>query len=227
MLRWRPRRATPHARPIAAALAAWSLALGGARAVGAQILSLPSANPEPDSWIAAGTVFTNAMGLRDDDRNSYWTVNGVTGYRISIDKAMGSGTTLGVAITFTNPATFVNGGTKCPTGCTGSGQFVSYALNYRTSGFSPGMSSIGELSLGVLRPGTIRDKTLGTEIAPDRTIPFAGIGGGLAFTTSRRWQVELVQEYHSIFAGGGISGASTQWITRLGVRIGFGAREGY
>lgn len=210
-----------------AALVTLALACANARPLGAQILSLPSSNPEPDTWLAAGAVFTNAMGLRDDDRAAYWSIQGVTGYRVSIDKSMGGGTTLGVAVTFTNPTTFVSGGVLCATRCTGSGQYVAYALNYRTSSFEPGISSVAELSLGVLRTGQLRDKTAGTEIAPDRSIPFAGVGGGLSFTTSRRWQIELVQEYNSIFAGGGVSGASAQWITRLGIRIGFGARDGY
>lgn len=220
---------SPRATTLLAVLLTLTVEMTGAglSPLRAQILSLPSANPEPDSWIAAGAVFTNAMGLRDDDRGAYWTVQGVTGYRVSIDKAMGMGTTVGVAVTFTNPVTLVDGGSSCPARCLASGQFVTYALNYRTSGVAPGMSSIGELSVGVVRPGTLREKTSGLEIAPDRTIPFVGIGGGLSFTTSRRWQIELVQEYNSIFSGGGIKGASTQWLTRLGVRIGFGARDGF
>ena len=191
-----------------------------------QILSLPSSNPEPDSWIAGSAVFTNAMGLRDDDRGSYWTVQGVSGYRVSIDKSLSPGTTVGVAVTFTNPAIAVRGGTLCATGCNATGQFVSYALTYRTSQYTPGLSSVGELSAGVLRPGNLRERTTGGAIAPDRTIPFLALGGGVAFTTSKRWQVELVQEYSSIFAGGGLGGAATQWVTRLGLRIGFGSRDG-
>ena len=203
------------------------LAFGGlSRSADAQILSLPSNNPEPDSWIAGSVVFTNAMGLRDDDRGSYWTVGGVTGYRISIDKSLNPGTTIGVAVTFTNPAIAVSGGTLCPAGCNATGQFVTYALTYRTSQFTPGLASVAELSGGVVRPGNLRERTTGATVAPDRTIPFLAIGGGIAFTTSSRWQIELMQEYSSTFAGGGLGGAATQWMTRLGLRIGFGSRDG-
>ena len=206
-------------RPLAVALL-----MLAPRLAPAQILALPTSSSEPGNWIAGGVALLNATGMRDDSRNAYWNVPSVTGYRIAIDKSYGAGATIGAAVTWSNPTMTISstaaGG--CPTGCQASANFIHYQLTYRSGGYARGTWPVAEIAAGGLRVGDVR--TGGTTASPDRTLLTMSAGAGIAFATSSHFQIELVQEYSSIFAGGGFTGAATQWNTRVGMRFGFGNR---
>ena len=191
----------------------------------AQILSLPGYSSDAGTWIAAGASLLNATGIRDDSRGAYWNVQSVTGYRVAIDKAYGSGATLGATLTWSNPTMTITTGPTgtCPTGCQASANFQHYQLTYRSGETKRGTAPVAELAAGGLRIADVRAN--GTQVSPDRTLLTLEAGAGLALATSSRFQFEIVQEYHWIFAGGGFGGAATQWATRLGIRFGFGNRD--
>ncbi len=195
------------------------------RLVAAQILSLPSNRTDAGNWIGAGASRLNFVSMRDDSRGAVWNVGEVIAYRVSIDKSYGSGATLGATITWSNPSMTINTNPTgvCPAGCAASANFQHYQLTYRSGETRGGTAPVAELAVGGLRVSDVRAG--GTQVAPDRTLLTMGAGGGLAIATSSTFQFELVQEYTWIFAGGGFSGAATQWSTRLGVRVGFGNRD--
>ncbi|MBI3790352.1 MAG: hypothetical protein HY275_05690 [Gemmatimonadetes bacterium] len=195
------------------------------RLLPAQILSLPTYSTEPGNFIGGGVSFLNATSFRDDSRNAGWNVNSVMGYRVSIDKVMSSGVTLGATVTWSNPAMVVSTTAlgACPTTCQASASFQHYQLAYRSGGSGRGTWPVAELAIGGLRLSDAHAN--GASIAPDRTVFTTSAGFGVAFATSNIFQFEVVQEYTSIFAGGGFSGAGTQWSTRVGIRYGFGNRD--
>jgi hypothetical protein len=225
MASWRPalpRSSEPfHVhRPIALVLMALL-----PRLLPAQILALPGYSSDPGNFIGAGVSFLNSTGLRDDSRNATWNVNSVMGYRVTIDKSYSPGVTLGATITWSNPAVAVNTTAlgACPTTCQASASFQHYQLSYRSGASGRGTWPVAELALGGLRIADARSS--GQSLAPDRTVFTTSGGFGIAFATSNTFQLEVVQEYTSIFAGGGFSGAGTQWSTRVGIRFGFGNRD--
>lgn len=209
-------------RPLAVALVALLPGLASA-----QILSLPSNSPEPGNWLGAGVSVFQGMDLRDDSRSALLGVNGVTGYRVSIEKGSGNGTSLGAAVSFSQPSITVSNLTAsgpCATACAATAQFIHYQLVYRSGTPTAGTSGVAELAIGGLRIGDLRSST-GTALAPDRTILSLAAGFGFAFAPNPRLQFEIVQEYTQLFAGGGFTGAATQWRTRVGARIGVGSRD--
>ena len=196
------------------------------RLASAQILTLPSYTTDPGNWIAGGVTALQTTALRDDSRNAYWQVDGVTAYRVAIEKSGANGTTVGAAVTISNPSLLVNTTAVglCPLGCRATASVMHYQLTYRTTSAARGSSPVAELAVGGMRLGDVRAST-GTSLAPDRTVLTLSGGGGLAFALSSTFQIEIVQEYTSIFGGGGFSGATTQWGTRVGIRFGFGAKD--
>lgn len=197
---------------------------------GAQIMRLPQAvGPEPEWWFSGTIAFLQPIGVPDDDRGAYWSFRSVTGYRITIERSVGAGTTLGVAALLTSPGlTLRSTLAGCPTGCDASAQMQSLGLAYRASGVGEGTHSVFELDGGVVRVTDIANSAGGTPYQPNsRTIPFASAAYGLAYATSSRFQIELVQEYRFLFAGSGVRDASQQSITRIALRIGVGVRSGY
>lgn len=193
----------------------------------AQILSLPSNSPEPGNWLGAGVSVFQGAGLSDDSRGAFLNVSGVTGYRVAIEKGSGNGTSLGAAVSFSQPSITVsniNASGPCATACAATAQFIHYQLVYRSGMPTAGTSGVAELAVGGLRIGDLRSST-GTALAPDRTILSLSAAFGIAFAPSPRLQFEIVQEYAQLFSGGGFTGAATQWRTRVGLRIGVGSRD--
>lgn len=213
---------------IVAVLASLALGVAPARA---QIMSLPRAvGPEPEWWFSGSINFLAATGVPDDDRQQYWSFRPVTGYRLTVERSIGAGSTLGVAVLLASPGLTVRSttaGSACATGCDASSQMQSLALAYRASGVGEGTHSVFQLDGGVARVTDIARVSDGLAVAPNsRTIPFASMGYGLAYAPSSRFQIEILQEYRFLFAGGGLRDASQQTITRIALRIGLGVRYG-
>ena len=199
---------------------------------GAQIMRLPQAvGPEPEWWFSGAIAFLQPVGLPDNDRNAYWSFRQGTGYRVTIERSIGAGSTLGVAVLLSSPGLIVRttaASSACEFGCDASSQMQSIALTYRASGVGEGTHSIFQLDGGVVRVTDIAKVSDGSAIPPNsRTVPFATAAYGLAYATSSRFQIEIVQEYRYLFAGSGIRDVSQQAITRIGLRIGLGVRNGY
>jgi hypothetical protein len=199
---------------------------------GAQIMRLPQAvGPEPEWWFSGAIAFLQPVGMPDDDRSAYWSFRQGTGYRVTIERSVGAGTTLGLAVLLSSPGLTLRStpaGSTCEFGCNLSSNMQSIALAYRASGVGEGTHAVFELDGGVTRVTDLADATTGAAYQPNsRSVPFMTMGYGAAFATSSRFQIEIVQEYRYLFAGSGIRDASQQAITRITLRIGLGVRSGY
>ena len=208
-----------------------------ARAEG-QIIRNPPRVPEPRGWVSLGVGLLQPWRVRDGTTDSQWEFGNAVQYRVSLEAPMQYQTMLGLAVGFARvPLTYVPlqliSTSSCGASCDADATVTQLLATFHAGG---GRSTIGlfqviELGAGATLYSGFRQRATGdrlppTTVDPDFTI---GIGYGFGYTISPEMQVTLVQDFALTLhqrenLTGGDNTLSQQYVTRVGLRMGLGAR---
>jgi hypothetical protein len=214
-------------RPLAVAIAI----VLAAPLADAQVLPVPRRSTTPVAWASL------SAGLLQFDRNivdgrteSVWNFGSALQYRGTIEMDVGNYGAVGLVAGLADaPLTYGSAtAPECTNGCDAHAKIWTIMAGFHMGG-GVGFHQIIDLSAGttIYRDFTV-DGT-GTSLppqSPDKDISLTvGYGAGWGF--SNRMQLMLVQDAaYSVHQRDGLSGgqnsSSTQYVTRLGLRIGLG-----
>ena len=218
-------------RPLAIAAVALALA---APLADAQVLPVPRRSSAPVAWgsLSAGLLQFN-NNILDGRTESVWDFGSALQYRGSVEMDVGNFGAVGLVAGIADaPLTYYNGDVLggCNGGCDAHAKLWTIAAGFHMGG-GTGFHQIINLSAGMLiyRDFTTDDGNdpLPPE-SPDKDITLA-VGYGFGWGFSNRMQLMLVQDAaYSLHQRDGLSGnqnsSSTQYITRLGLRVGLGSK---
>ncbi len=217
-------------RPLAVAVA---LLLLTAPLADAQILPVPRRGTAPVAWgsLSAGLLQFNNR-IIDGRTESVWDFGSALQYRGSVEMDVGNFGAVGLVAGLADaPLTYVsNQVAECAGGCDAHAKLWTIAAGFHMGG-GTGFHQIIDLSAGMLIYRDFTTDNGNVELppeSPDKDITLA-IGYGFGWGFSNRMQLMLVQDAaYSMHQRDGLSGrqnsSSTQYITRLGLRIGVGSK---
>ncbi|MFL5577973.1 MAG: hypothetical protein ACJ79S_18620 [Gemmatimonadaceae bacterium] len=226
----------PLAAPILTALAAIA-AIGGGRALHAQVLSLPKRSPDPAYWASLDVGYTQRGDVVDGATASAWRFGDAAQYRAALEYAVARGTSVGVSGSWARmPLRYelLDGGT----GPAGQASFdahadvSSLAASLHVGGGTTGFHAVIDANVGATLYSHFRDDATGTPLRPRSDTDFSfGVGTGFGYSTGARNEFFLVQDWsNAIHQRTGLrNDARTnvqQLTTRLGARFGLGKRRG-
>ena len=217
-------------RPLAVAIAAIVLA---APLADAQVIRVPRRSTAPVAWASL------SAGLLQFDRNildgrteSVWNFGSTIQYRGTLEMDVGNYGAVGMVVGLADaPLTYASNQTvECAAGCDAHAKIWTIMAGFHMGG-GAGFHQIIDLSAGTT---IFRDFTAdgtGTSLppeSPDKDISLS-VGYGFGWGFSERMQLMLVQDAaYTLHQRDGLSGGqssnSTQYITRLGVRMGLGSK---
>lgn len=219
------------------ALAA-SLALAAAP-VEAQIIRPPRGG-EPRLWVSFSPGLFQSQSVLDGRTNTAWDFSrsSALALRGSLELAMRGGATFGVVGSYINMPMQYFSGLEGPGGpapecqpCDAHAKVMSLGGLFHMGG-GDGLHQVIEVSAGVTRYRDFTTDDGGRSLPPesDTDLSFV-IGYGFGYSMSPRLRFALVQDYGvTVHQGEGLSNnagtTSSQRVTRLGVRMGLGARRG-
>jgi hypothetical protein len=216
---------------------AMSLIPACACVAGAQIIRSPRS--DPPVIVHAAVALLQIETIFDGSSGSAWDFGSALQYRISVEKRIGAGSSLGVAVTRAsvplryNPLPVIT-----PTGlsctdpgagsCDASASLTTIALNF-TGGGSQGFHQILNLGAGVSIFDDFEEDGTGKSLAPidgDKDF-YLAVGFGVGFGLSDHFAVSLVQDAGVVLhQRTGLSGNRDSFrqllATRLGFRFAFG-----
>ena len=193
---------------------------------------------EPGYWFSAGAGLVNGPGVNDGRTQSTWDFGNSMNlqYRVSLEKAFGSGSTIGVAGTYARvPFTYSSGGgVIVPAGTSGTQCAQCDAhLDMTTlvgvfrAGAGIGFHQVIELSGGAVMYRNLKEDAGGATLAPGNgnVDPIFSIGYGLGYGFSNRTQINFVPEYAIAIhertgLTNGVSNTNSTRSYRLSLRVG-------
>jgi hypothetical protein len=194
----------------------------------AQVLPVPRRSTTPAAWASL------SAGLLQFDRNivdgrtqSVWNFSTALQYRGTLEMDVGNFGAVGVVAGLAD-APLIYAGSQCPAGCDAHAKIWTIMAGFHMGG-GAGFHQIIDLSAGttVYRDFTADDGGTSLEPeSPDTDISLS-VGYGFGWGFGNRMQLMLVQDAAYILhqregLSGGQDSNSTQYITRLGLRIGLG-----
>lgn len=200
----------------------------------AQIFDVPQRGESspPGWWISGGAGWLIAPTVLDGRSGASWNFGDGIQYRLSVEKQVSAGTSLGIAVSHARlPLTWAAlagapPGTVCPSACDAEADVQSAMVMFR-GGDRPGFHQVLELLAGATRYGNFRADD-GGDLPPDGfdTDFTYSIAYGFGYGLSTRSSITLVQDYTSVMhqregLAGGSGRTSHQHITRLAFRLGF------
>jgi hypothetical protein len=227
---------------LAATLVA-SLTLAAAAPLGAQVFKIPPKVAEPAVWLEASVGYFGMQDLADSHSNSIWRFSSTLQYRAALGYSLGRGSSLGLTVTYASvPLDYASlDGTPIlalPIPSSGTPQTTTKAhadvgslMATFHAGGGEGFHAVLDAGAGVTRFSSFRSDNGSHDLEPTSDLdPAFVIASGIGYSTSARTEFTLVQEYGSVFhqRGGLPSDVRTtaqQLTTRLGVRVGLGARR--
>ena len=199
----------------------------------AQVLPVPRRSTAPIAWgsLSVGMIQFDRT-IVDGRTESTWDFATTIQYRGSLEKDVGNSGGVGIVIGLADaPLTYRSAAVpECSTGCDAHAKIWTIMGGFHMGG-GIGFHQIIELSAGatIYRDFAADegDVSLPPE-SPDKDISLS-VGYGFGWGFSERMQLMLVQDAsYSLHQRDGLSGGqssnSTQYITRLGVRVGLGSR---
>lgn len=217
------------------------LALGAAAPLQAQVFKVPRRAAEPAFWVAANVGYFQLQNLADSQTNSVWNFSGTLLYSASLDYSMGRGASVGVTGAYARMPLLYESldGSPIP-GVTQSAQPATRADAHAdvTSlmatvhlGGGQGFHAVFDAALGATRFSRFRTDRGSQALRPSSDLdPAFTIASGVGYSTGPRTEFTLVQEYGNVFHQRGtlsnnVRTSAQQLTTRLGVRMGLGARR--
>lgn len=217
-------------RPLAVAIAI----VLAAPLADAQVLPVPRRSTTPAAWasLSAGLLQFD-RDVVDGRTESVWRFGSALQYRGTLEMDVGNSGALGLAVGLADaPLTYDSYATippaECGPACDAHVKIWTLLGTFHMGG-GIGFHQIIDLSAGAI---VYRDFTMddgGTSLAPESpdTDISLSIGYGFGWGFSNRMQLMLVQDAAYVLhqrddLSGGQDSNSTQYITRLGLRIGLG-----
>lgn len=207
--------------------------------VEAQIIRPPSGG-EPTIWLSFSPGLFQTQTVLDGRTDTAWEFgnNSALSLRGSLELAMGRGAAFGVVGTYANmPLQYWSGlqGRPGPVPecqpCDAHAKIMSLAGIFHIGG-GDGLHQVIEVSAGVTQYRDFETDDGGSSLPPqsDTDLSFT-IGYGFGYSITPRFRFTLVQDYGVVVhQGEGLSNdqgkTSSQRVTRIGVRMGVGARRG-
>lgn len=197
-------------------------------------------NREPSTWISGGVAAFAADGINDGSTGSTWDFSGTNvQYRASIERAIQNQTSVGITVGYVNMPFTYSGTVFAPAGSSGAtcGQcnahmkLYSAALSLHVGG-GLGFHQVLEASAGVNHYRDFRRDSDGAALSPldGNTDPAFAFGYGFGYNFSKSQEVYAIQDYGiALHERTGLqnsqSNTLTMRTTRIGYRMGFGARR--
>ena len=211
-------------------------------AISAQSVSAQRRRPsairygEPGYWFSAGVGLFNGPGVNDGRTASSWDFGNSSNlqYRASLEKTVGSGSSLGIAGTYSRvPFTYSSGGVPT-TGTTGTQCArcdahldMTTLVGVFRAGAGVGFHQVIELSGGAVFYQNLKEDNGGAKLAPGsgNVDPIFSIGYGLGYGFSNRMQINFVPEYAIAIhersgLPNGVSNTNSTRSYRLSLRMG-------
>ena len=199
----------------------------------AQVLPVPRRSSAPVAWgsLSAGLLQFNDR-VFDGRTESVWDFGSALQYRGSVEMDIGNRGSVGLVVGLADaPLTYYGAQVpECSGGCDAHAKIWSLMAGLHIGG-GQGFHQIIDISAGALVYRDFvsdnGDVTLPPE-SPDKDISLA-VGYGFGWGFNERMQLMLVQDAsYSLHQRDGLSGgqssSSTQYITRLGLRVGLGSK---
>jgi hypothetical protein len=192
---------------------------------------------EPGYWFSAGAGLFSGPGVNDGRTASSWDFGNSMNmqYRASLEKTVGSGSSVGIAGTYARvPFTYYSGGGIPAGGTTGTqcGQCDAH-LDMTTlvgvfrAGAGMGFHQVIELSGGAVFYQNLKEDAGGAKLAPGsgNVDPIFAIGYGLGYSFNNRTQMNFVPEYAIAIhersgLSNGVSNTNSTRSYRLSLRVG-------
>jgi hypothetical protein len=195
---------------------------------------------DPDSWFSAGVAGFTGNGVNDGRSASQWDFGNSTNwqYSASLEKTVGSGTSLGIAGTYARIPFVYNGpavpvgnglGGTC-SGCDAHLNMTTFVATFHVGG-GPGFHQVIEVNGGIVNYASLARDSDGARLAGgSNTDPLFSGGWGFGYGFDDRTQLEFVPEYAiAIHERSGltnrVSNTNRMQSLKLTFRMGFGARS--
>lgn len=196
---------------------------------------------DPDSWISVGIAGLTGNGVNDGRTATTWDFGSSMNwqYSASIEKTVGSGTSLGISGTFAR-IPFVYSGPSLPV-IPGSGATCSPRcdahLNMSTLvanlhiGSGTGLHQVIEVGAGIVNYSNLKRDTDGATLAGgSNTDPLLVGGWGLGYGFDDKTQIEFLPAYslgihERSGLSNGVSNTNGMRSLKVVLRMGFGARS--
>lgn len=195
----------------------------------AQIIRPGARAREAAFWVSGTVGLFQQQGLVDGTTGSTWEFSDAFQGRVSLERAIGTGSTVGIAGSVANTSLRYTG-ESCGQ-CDASARVTQLLAIFRGGGGGgAGLHQVLEISVGVIGRSEFRaeDDSPLAPMKPDYDPTFA-IGYGIGFPLSPRLHLTLVQEASTSLhqregLGAGERRATQQYTTRIGARFGLGSR---
>ena len=200
----------------------------------AQIIRAPGGDPK--FTITPSVGFLNLQDISDGSSQTQWDFGSALVYRVAIERRVFDQLAAGVLLSYSSLPLryFATSSTPMQPTCT-QGLSCNASVNQTTvaahvsSGGSYGVHQIFNFAIGMTMYDGFRENSTGRQLAPlyvDRDF-FLSIGLGLGIGLSRRFSINIVQDYGLIVhQRGGLQGNASSnsrtYQTRVGTRIGVG-----
>jgi hypothetical protein len=197
-------------------------------------------NKEPSIWVSAGIAAFSADGINDGSTGSAWDFAGTNAqYRASIEKAIQNQTSVGITLGYIDmPFTYYGGalvggdavGPNSCAQCDAHMKIYSLGLSLHVGG-GLGFHQVLEASAGVNHYRDFKRDADGGALEPldGNTDPAFSFGYGFGYNFSKSQEIFAIQDYGlALHERTGLqnnqSNTLTTRTTRIGYRMGFGAR---
>lgn len=208
------------------------VAVLGANAAQGQVIRRPSTGGGPAAYTLMGVGLLRTGTVVDGSTGSSWDFGDGVQYRVSLEKAIQNQSSVGVALTFGRlPLIYTSNVDLQCSSCDADATITQLMGTFHVGGDSPGIHQVIDIDVGATMYSAFRERATGRKLSPSSDTDLAfSIGGGVGYTLSPGFQIELVQQFGgSVHQRTGLSGnADTivrSYVTRLGVRFGLGARR--
>lgn len=186
----------------------------------------------PTTWVGLAAVLQNPATVSDGATSSSWDFGSTTAFRLSLERARGSGAVFGLAVSHADaPLRYTTSGIggACGGGCDATAGFTQLLLTGRTGRrASIGLQSSIELGIGATMYSGFRRDSDGSDLPPTSVDldPTVTIGTSFGFALGPALEIYLVPEWGlQIHQRTGLSGSSDTFLSqssfRLGARYGF------
>lgn len=204
-----------------------SLAL--AASASAQLVPRPPRPAEPTAYASVGIGYGQYGTVNDGTTGSTWNFTDAPQWRVTLERALGGGTSFGVAGTFARvPLVYSDGGLACGGGCDADAQVMQFFASLHNGSSRIGTHQVLELNAGTTIYSAFRERASGARIGPSSDADIAlAFGYGFGYTLSPSMQVELVQDlgmsiHQRTGLSAGTSAVSRFSNTRITLRLGLG-----
>ena len=208
------------------------LALVTAAPLGAQIIRPAPARAAEPTWFGSlGVGLSNPSGIDDGESQATWLFDSGVSFRASLERAVGSGASLGLVATYGRfPLTYDSFGTgpsACAGGCDADADVITAQALFHIGG-GLGLHQVIELQAGVTNYRNFQASD-GSTLPPESDTDFSVAAAyGIGFGLSRALSLSLVQEFGAAMHGrdGLPTGVGSSWsrtnVLRASLRYGVG-----